>query len=463
MAIGHGNGLMTNDDICRKLEKTGPTDLRTFVFLTDTDFGPTKLQMDNLVNSGKLIYEGGKYALSEQFRLGMVGMNNEQNVEDKQEPAQEENEEVRAIGIEDRGSFGDESSRTPIESNPAIESGGMNEAGILDKEVEKPDADIQVRSSENKNISHEPEDNEVNEMGNVYNLSGNIRSESIIRQLDNGGINDIPQEVEEQAGEQEAVKVIKRATMELPVKKVRKTNAVPPKAKHTAIPQTGIFERLVLKFAHVLQYFAFLITSLADLFLAMFFYWSLGYDNASKVILATWGIVQTGSKIWAWSYNRKVIAVWCACLSVIASVSIFLAVIELQASNTVLNNSTATVTNQIDVRIATLEADRAAQVKRRDSLPVDYSTAIKAANLDISKIDEQLNKLIDKKESSSGSIEKVNTVEISLSAWSIFKQLTDIKWNDAARMFALVFILALSILLEMVIYATVPRNKGGLK
>lgn len=48
--------------------------------------------------------------------------------------------------------------------------------------------------------------------------------------------------------------------------------------------------------------------------------------------------------------------------------------------------------------------------------------------------------------------------EFQLDAWRIFSQLTNFAWNDPSHVFALVLTLAISILFEMLIYATAPKK-----
>ena len=58
--------------------------------------------------------------------------------------------------------------------------------------------------------------------------------------------------------------------------------------------------------------------------------------------------------------------------------------------------------------------------------------------------------------------EPVTVTEIKLDAWSVFRQWTELDWNDAPRVLSWFFTLVLAFLPDLVIYATTPRKEKEL-
>jgi hypothetical protein len=363
----------------------------------------------------------------------------------------------------------------PVKLEAELVRDVMNGAVVFDQKTGKYDLSKQLREgyvargrfvneaegkADNIQISQKvlekkPEKIQLVEVEKADDILGNA--------IGRGALLNDPQTVKEQETKQRPIAKDKVKT----VQANGKSKPVNSKAKRPGNNQVfkanknqgyvGLFEKLVLKFSHSLSYFSFLIASLADLFLSVFFYYSLGYDGISKISLSLWGVVTIGSKLYAWSYRKYILGLWCAILSVFASVSIFLAVIQTQSEQVNQSNSVVTVSSQIDGRISSLEADRKALVTRRDSLPSDYTSAVQKLNIDIAKVDEQINKLMDSK-LSPASIAQNEQVEIKLSAWKIFEQFTTIKWDKPAHVVAFLFIILLAGLLDFVIFVVTPRQ-----
>jgi hypothetical protein len=222
----------------------------------------------------------------------------------------------------------------------------------------------------------------------------------------------------------------------------------------------GLIDRALLKFNSSIKGLVFLFASVADMALAAFFYWSLGFDPVSKVVLAVWGLVQTSGKVWAWSERRNGTAVWAAILSVVATVSIFLAVVDTQNTATIAHNTTqksaivASLENQIDAK----NTENGTLAVRLANTPPDYVGASKTITNTIKANDEALSALRSELSKALNDENTVKPKEFELSAWKIFSQLTNFAWNDTSHIFALILILGIAVFFELLIYATTPRS-----
>lgn len=223
--------------------------------------------------------------------------------------------------------------------------------------------------------------------------------------------------------------------------------------RKTRQPAKWSFEKSVIRFTHGLQYFAFLFASVADMFLAVFFYWSLGFDIFSRIALGIWGIVQTGGKLFAWANKRTIIALWACFLSVIATVSIFLAVIDTQSASSAVTktDSVIMIENQIKAK---MEENKTLN-ERLASTPSDYLKAQR----DISSKMAENDSVLDKLRGELASANKLVKPDFSLDSWKIFSQLTAFKWGDPSHIFALVIILSLAVFFEMLIFVTIPKEQ----
>ena len=216
------------------------------------------------------------------------------------------------------------------------------------------------------------------------------------------------------------------------------------------------FDRLILYFVTALKNIAFLFSALADLSLACFFYYSLGYDTASRIVLSVFGFVQTGGKLWAWStsaiFSRKILAAWCAALSILATVSVFLAVIETQSQGVNTGKSYTIVSIEND--IGGKQAENKILAERLKNTPIDYISASKQIAADIRANNEIISNLTAKLEQENIS----KPLDLRLDAWKIFSQFTNFKWQDMSHIYALCIVLMIAGLLEILIYATTPRR-----
>lgn len=217
-------------------------------------------------------------------------------------------------------------------------------------------------------------------------------------------------------------------------------------------PEKWTFSKAVIKFTHGLQYFAFLFASLADMALACFFYWSLGYDLASKSVLAVWGVVQTGGKLFAWTNKRTIIALWACALSVVATVSVFLAVIDTQSASTAVTKTDNVV--MVESQLAAKMEEQRTLNERLKNTPSDFLKAQR----DISAKMAENDNVLDKLRAELKDAQKIVKPDFELDAWKIFSQLTSFKWSDPSHIFALVLILALAVFFEMLIYVTIPKE-----
>ena len=225
------------------------------------------------------------------------------------------------------------------------------------------------------------------------------------------------------------------------------------KAAGVKEPVKWSFDKAVIRFTHQLQYFAFLFASIADMALAVFFYWSLGFDLASRVVLGIWGIVQTGGKLFAWANKKTIIALWAAFLSVVATVSIFLAVIDTQSASAAVSKTDTVL--MIESQIADKSSENKTLDKRLAETPSDYLKAQR----DISAMIAENDKTISALRTELVTAQKVVKRDFELDAWKIFSQLTSFKWNDPSHIFALVIILTLAVFFEMLIYVTIPKEE----
>ncbi len=227
-------------------------------------------------------------------------------------------------------------------------------------------------------------------------------------------------------------------------------------------------DKFINRFINHISGFAFLIAAIADLGLNGLFYFSLGFDMLTKIVLILWAFVIVGAKIYGWANKIHFMAISCAVLSVVASVSIFLAVLDTQQANTqeaAKTSLSAVIANtSLDRQIAKAENDLSDKTTRRDATPQDQTTIYLRLDKSVSDANSLLSSLRAEKVREHSIAESKPTetihsdpVHINLDAWSIFKQLVGVDWSNAARVFALFFIIALATVLEIIVAYTTPR------
>lgn len=226
------------------------------------------------------------------------------------------------------------------------------------------------------------------------------------------------------------------------------------------IEQNGLIDSIVIRFIGAIKSFVFLSASLGDLALTAFFYWSLGYDVPSKIIWGLWAITQTLGKLYLWHIGYQKSATWAAVLSVIATVSIFLAVIDVQSVNVAANNSTekSAIITSLENQIAAKTAENKTLNERLSNTPPDYIGAARALTAAITSNDLALKGIISELNIALKRNKEIQPKQFELSAWQIFSQLTNFKWHDQSHIFAFVLILGIACFFEMLIYATTPRK-----
>ncbi len=254
-------------------------------------------------------------------------------------------------------------------------------------------------------------------------------------------------------------------------------------------------ESIVLKFAHSLQYFGFMVAGVMDVGIGVLFYWSLGSDTLSKTIFAGFGLIQTTGKVWGWSYSKVLkpaiaVAIVASILSIFSATSIFRAEIELQAQSAILENTATTakvnqksavdvIQGQITRQEETVKKAETARDKWdpaiEEQLPM-YRTNKRLADEENAKLTKLLGDLEKAKEAERkaeesarvAATEKVDTKpvpaasKLQLDAWAIFRQWT--VWDDTdpnykSRVLSFWYALAFSLLLELIIFATTPRKQ----
>lgn len=228
-------------------------------------------------------------------------------------------------------------------------------------------------------------------------------------------------------------------------------------------------EKFITRFMSAISGFAFLFCSLADLGMNILFYFFLGYDFATKLVLPFFGAVIVGAVIYGWATNKKTLAIFGAALSAFAFVSIMLADIEIQDQIATKRNEIAQVKaaekSPIDQQIEEAIDNVQKAKTRRDATPPDqvtnwlrYDNALKEANKALSELRDQKTREDRERALKPAQNESSQEFKLELTAWSIFKQFATFKWSDLGHITALVFISALSIFIQIIIAYTVPRK-----
>lgn len=235
------------------------------------------------------------------------------------------------------------------------------------------------------------------------------------------------------------------------------TGAGDKTVSNAGVEQLTGFKALVLMFVDQLQSLALVVGSVADLGLNILFYISIGYDLPSKICLAGWGVVTVGAKLWGWSTNRRVLAVWCAVISCFASVAIFMAVLEAQDTASKMVNQTTSIEQRIDGQIEAKENDLKAMRTRRDSLPEDWTTTYNQLTKSLQDGEKELARLMAEKEKPRH--QDNQSIEFKMSAWSIFEQMVGLfEKPEPKKVLAFGLALLVAILMELVIAYTTPRK-----
>lgn len=241
-----------------------------------------------------------------------------------------------------------------------------------------------------------------------------------------------------------------------------------------------VFEWLVIKFAHQLQYVGFFIATVVDVALAWFFFYSLGSGELGKIVLGMLGLVLTSAKLWGWAYSkidRKALplALFTVALSLFGNTAILRAEFELQAK-TVLSSNTEQTSKQspVDVisgQIVEKKAELEKKVEARDAIDQTIEANLpmyrtldnmaKTANKELKELTERLETA--QKVPIVSVVETVKESEMKLDAWSVFRQWTELDISDKPRSLAYFFTLIFAFLPELVIYATTPRKEKKVK
>lgn len=236
-----------------------------------------------------------------------------------------------------------------------------------------------------------------------------------------------------------------------------------------------LFEGLVIKFAHQLQYVGFFIATVVDVALAWFFFYSLGSGELGKIVLGMLGLVLTSAKLWGWAYSKidrkaRVLALFTVVLSIFGNTAILRAEFELQAK-TVLSLNTEQTSKQtpVDVisgQISEKKAELEKKVVARDAIDPTIEANLpmyrtldnmaKTANKELKELTERLE--VAQKAPVVAVVDTVKESEMKLDAWSVFRQWTELDLSDKPRSLAYFFTLIFAFLPELVIYATTPRK-----
>lgn len=225
-------------------------------------------------------------------------------------------------------------------------------------------------------------------------------------------------------------------------------------------PELGIIDRLVVKFIGGIKSFVFLSASLGDLALTVFFYISIGFDMPSKIAMGIWALTQTLGKIYLWHMRLDKGAIFAAALSVVATVSIVLAVADTQSVQAVANNNvvkSAIVISLEDQIKAKGEENKVLQ-ERLANTPPDYVGASRTITNTIKSNDEALQGLREELNKVQEQAKVIERPKFELSTWIIFSQFTNFKWSDPSHIFAFVLILGIAVFFEVLIRATTPRK-----
>lgn len=267
--------------------------------------------------------------------------------------------------------------------------------------------------------------------------------------------------------------------------------SAPRKRRGSPLPTV---EGLVLRFTGTLQYIAFLFGAIADLGMAVFFFAALGPELVSQVVFGVYGAVQTGGKLWGWTncrINRAAlsVAIFAAVMSVFAVTSITRAEFQLQAINTASENARITQTasaqtpeqitqaritdKQADITKAAANRDAAQPAPHADGAPIEdrewrmynqHEASRKGYEKELASLQGQLGK--DQEAAKTAQAEAalasakpvVRDYTLRLDANRIFAQWTSLGATPA-ECIGSVFSLLFAVLLELLIFATIPRKQ----
>lgn len=237
-------------------------------------------------------------------------------------------------------------------------------------------------------------------------------------------------------------------------------------------------DALVMSFSKELQYIGFFIGAIVDLGLACFFLYSLGSGDLGKWMLASMGLVLTAAKLWGWTNSRLdrkalSIAIFTVALSVFGNTAILRAEFELQAKSAIATNQEQDAKQSpmgvIQKQITDKQADLDKKTTARDSIDMTveanlpmYNTLDKKVKESSKELTELTNRLREIEKEPAKVEEPVTVTEIKLDAWTVFRQWTELDWNNAPRVLSWFFTLVLAFLPDLVIYATTPRKEKEL-
>lgn len=226
------------------------------------------------------------------------------------------------------------------------------------------------------------------------------------------------------------------------------------------LAKAGLIDCIVTKFIGGIKSFVFLSASVGDLALTVFFYISIGFDMPSRIAMGVWAFTQTLGKIYLWHERLDKGAMFAAALSVVATVSIVLAVADAQSIQAVANNNTekSAIVKSIEDQIKAKGDENKTLQERLANTPTDYVGASKSITNTIKANDEALQALRDELTKAQDKAKIIEKPKFELSTWIIFSQFTNFKWNDPSHVFAFVLILAIAIFFEVLIRATTPRK-----
>lgn len=247
------------------------------------------------------------------------------------------------------------------------------------------------------------------------------------------------------------------------IKEITRKNDIPMESGNGSanyLGKPGLIDRLVTKFIGGIKSFVFLSASVGDLALTVFFYISIGFDIPSKISMGIWALTQTLGKIYLWHERLDKGAIFAAALSVVATVSIVLAVADTQSIQAVANNQTekSAIATSLENQIKAKGEENKTLQERLANTPPDYVGASKTITNTIKANDEALQSLREELNKAQERGKVIEKPKFELSTWKIFSQFTSFKWNDPSHVFAFVLILGIAVFFEILIRATTPRK-----
>ena len=175
-------------------------------------------------------------------------------------------------------------------------------------------------------------------------------------------------------------------------------------------------------------------------------------------------MVITGSKLWAWSYGRGWLAIGCAVLSVLGNTMLFNAAMETQSKTAIFLNTQAGkivdpligLQSQIDQLNKSNDQIGLALLKLSKEEPLTMQTLINTQKSNNALIGQLLGEQTKVRADKSTPVVIEN--KIILDAYLIMDQVAS-KFRIPVQWFGLFFMLGVSIILELIIMYTTPRQQ----